>query len=261
LAGGAKNFRLGTRAARWLSLFVIGAFLNAAGILLGGLLGLAWPQPLSLRAQVFVRSGLGAFTVFFGLRLVWENVNGTVFPCLKQLLIAALALVLGSWLGKLCALQKLSNRLGHHAADRLAAAQKNPPGQPTDGFMTGTILFCAAPLGLVGAVTDGLADFYYLLAMKAVMDALATVSFTQIFRWPAALAAFPVYLFLSVLTLVVHFGALPWLAAHALTSAVNATAGLLVCTMSLVIFEVRRVELANYLPALAVAPALTLFTH
>jgi len=235
---------------------VIGAFLNALGILLGAWFGLAWPQPLSLRAQVFIRSALGAFTVFFGLRLVWENLNGTVVPCLKQLLVAGLALVLGNWIGKLLALQKISNRLGRHAASRLAAAQKHPPGPPADGLMTGTILFCAAPLGLVGAVTDGLANFYYLLAVKAVMDALASVSFAQVFRWPAAMAAFPVYFFLNGLTLAVHFGALPWLASHALTEAVNTTAGLLVCTMALVIFEVRRVELANYLPALAVAPLL-----
>jgi hypothetical protein len=261
LAGGAKNFQLGTRAAHWLILRVIGAFLNAAGILLGALFGLARPQPLSLQLQVFFRSGLGAFTFFFGLRLVWENLAGKFWTDVKQILIAALALVLGNALGKLLALQTFSNRLGRHAAKRLAAAQKNPPGQPTDGFMTGTILFCAAPLGLVGAVTDGLADYFYLLAVKAVMDALAMVSFAHVFRWPAALSAFSVYLFLSLLTLSVHFGALPWLAAHALTESVNAAAGLLVCSMALVIFEVRRVELANYLPALAVAPLLTWMLH
>jgi uncharacterized membrane protein YqgA involved in biofilm formation len=236
---------------------VIGAFLNATGILLGALFGLARAEPLSLRVQVFIRSGLGAFTFFFGLRLVWENVNGTFYLCLKQLLIAMLALVLGNLAGKILTLQKLSNRVGRHAAGLLAAAQKNPPGQPTDGFLTGTILFCAAPLGLVGAVTDGLSDYFYLLAVKAVMDALAMVSFVHVFRWPAALAAFSVYLFLSVLTLAVHFGALPWLAVHALTGSVHAAAGLLVCSMALVIFEVRRVELANYLPALALAPLLT----
>ena len=211
--------------------------------------------------QVFIRSGLGAFTTFFGLRLIWDNINGTVLPCLKQTLIAALAILLGNWLGRLLALQKISNRLGRHAAHRLAAAQKNPPGPPADGFISCTILFCAAPLGLVGAVTDGLADFYYLLAVKAVMDALAMVSFAKIFRWPAAMAAFSVYLFLNGLTLGIHYGALPWLAAHGLTAAVNATAGIQVCAMALVIFEVRRVELANYLPALALAPLLTWVTH
>ena len=44
-----------------------GAFLNALGILIGGLWGLALRKPLSPRAQNFFRSALGAFSVFVGL--------------------------------------------------------------------------------------------------------------------------------------------------------------------------------------------------
>lgn len=240
---------------------MIGAFLNATGILLGALFGLMWTKPLSLRTQVFFRSGLGAFTALFGLRLIWENINGTVLPCLKQVLIVVLAVLLGYWLGKLLGLQKISNRIGRYAGHRFAVVQINPPGQPADGFLTASILFCAAPLGLIGAVTDGLSDYYFLLAIKAVMDALAMVSFMHVFRWPAALSAFSVYLFLNSLTLAVHYGVLPSLPSPALVTSINATAGILVCATALVVFEVRRVELANYLPALALAPLLTWFSR
>ena len=60
-----------------------GAFLNALGILLGALFGLAQRAPLSLRTQDYFRRALGAFTVFFGLRLVWLGVNGTFGSCAK----------------------------------------------------------------------------------------------------------------------------------------------------------------------------------
>jgi uncharacterized membrane protein YqgA involved in biofilm formation len=43
---------------------------------------------------------------------------------------------------------------------------------------------------------------------------------------------------------------------HALTNSVNVAVGLIACIVTVVIFEVRKVELANYLPALAVAPLL-----
>ena len=68
-----------------------------------------------------------------------------------------------------------------------------PPQRASDGFLACTVLFCAAPLGLLGAVTDGLAGDFYLLAVKAVMDGLAMTGFMKIFGWPAALSAFPVY--------------------------------------------------------------------
>ena len=236
---------------------MIGAFLNALGILFGALLGLAGRGNFSARTQNQLRSALGAFTAFCGLQLLWLNVSGGFVACLKQLFLAGLAVVLGSLLGKLLGLQKISNWLGRRAAALLATAEKNPPGKPVAGLVATTILFCAAPLGLLGSVSDGLADYFFPFAVKAVMDGLATSSFVKMFRWPVALAAVPVFFFFNGLTLAVHHCAQPWLAANHLLPAVNAAAGLVICAAALVVLEVRRVELANYLPALFIAPLLT----
>ena len=234
-----------------------GAFLNALGILLGALFGLAQRAPLSLRIQDYFRRALGAFTVFFGLRLVWLGVNGTFGSCAKQIFVALLAVTLGNWLGRLLRLQKISNRLGRYAGDLIAATQSKAPRRVGDGFTACTVLFCAAPLSLLGAVTDGLSGDYYLLAVKAVMDGLAMSGFIKVFGWPAALSAFPVYAVLGALTLASQAVAQPFLAAHGLLDSVNVAAGFVSCAVALVILEVRRVELANFLPALVIAPGLT----
>ena len=236
---------------------MIGAFLNALGILAGALLGLTRRAPLAAGTQNFFKTALAALTALCGLHLLWLNVGGGATHVLKQLFIAFLAVILGSLLGKLAGLQKLSNRLGRHAAKLLAGAEKGTAKRPLDGFKAASILFCAAPLGLIGAVTDGLQNYFFPLALKAVMDGLATMSFVKIFRWPAALAAIPVMIFLNGISLAVHAGVLPLLTTPALLQSVNAAAGLVMCAMTLVILEMRRVELANYLPALAVAPLLT----
>ena len=110
-------------------------------------------------------------------------------------------------------------------------------------------------------MTDGLLGDFYLLAVKAVMDALATVSFMKMFGWPAALAAFPVYAVLGAITLACRFYAEPLLGAHGLTDIVGVTGGFIACVVALVILEVRKVELANYLPGLAVAPLLAWLLH
>jgi uncharacterized protein len=234
----------------------IGAFLNAIGILIGAIFGLALRQPLSARAQDFFRRALGAAIIFFGLQLVWLNVNGTFLSCLKQIFLVLLALVLGNLLGKLLSLQKISNHFGRFAGNLIADAQKNPPATSADGFNACAILFCAAPLGILGAVTDGLSGYFYLLVVKAVMDGLAMTSFVKMFSWVSALSAFPVFIFLGATTFAVQFYAKPFLDSHNLIYSVNAAAGFLACAVALVIFEVRKVELANYLPALAVAPLL-----
>ncbi len=235
---------------------MIGPFLNALGILLGALCGLALRRPLALRTQEFFKSALGACTVFYGLGLIYRSVEWTFALATKQIALGLFAVVAGYWLGRLLHLQTLSNRIGHHAALLLAAAQKQPPGPPAAGLVAATLLFCAAPLGILGAVVDGLDHYYYLLLVKAVMDGLAMMSFVKIFHWPAALSAAPVYFFFNGLALAVQVGALPWLAGHKLIGPIGLAAGLVTCVVALVVLQVRRVELANYLPALVVAPAL-----
>jgi uncharacterized membrane protein YqgA involved in biofilm formation len=61
--------------------------------------------------------------------------------------------------------------------------------------------------------------------------------------------------FLFALTLI---GAAiePWLNSHGVIGVVHASAGLIITYVALVIFEVKKVEIGNYLPALVVAPAL-----
>ena len=234
----------------------IGAFLNALGILLGGLLGLVRREPLSAATQIFCKNALGAATVFFALRLVWVSIQGTLPSCLKQLLLAALAVVLGNVLGKLLGLQLVSNHLGRYATRLLSASDPPSPRQIAHGFNACTILFWAAPLGMLGAVADGLSGYYWLLAAKGVMDGLAMTSFVKMFRWPVALTAIPVFAFFGVLTLACQLYARPFLELHQLLDPVNAATGLSACAVALVIFEVRKVELANFLPSLVVAPLL-----
>lgn len=238
----------------------IGAFLNAIGILFGAILGLAQREPFSLRTQLFFRNGIGAFTFFFGARLIYLSVGGTFLSCLKQIFIALLAVVFGFWVGKLFRLQKASNYLGRLAGNAIVAAQKHPPRNSADGFNACAILFCAAPLGLIGAVTDGLSNYFYLLAVKAVMDALAMTGFVRVFRLSAAFSAIPVFVFFSAVALAIQLYVMPFLDARSLNS-VNAAAGVIACIITIVIFEIRKVELTNYLPALVLAPLLTKAFH
>lgn len=234
----------------------IGAFINALGILLGSIIGLAATSTLSLRTQLLCRNAIGAFNFFFGLRLLYLSIGGRFLHCIKELFITMFALVLGFWIGKFLRFQKASNYLGRIAGKVILASQKQPPKNLADGFNACAILFCAAPLGLVGAITEGLSGYFYLLVVKAFMDALAMIGFIKVFRWPSALSAIAVFFFYSVISMAVELYAKPHLTQPELDSA-TAAAGLIACIITIVIFEVRKVELANYLPALAVAPLLT----
>jgi len=257
------NFALLSPGTTWFSLRVTGAILNALAVIIGGLFGLLRPAPLSGSTQALFKMSLGVFTLFFGLRLTWLSVNGTFGLVLKQLAIAFGAIILGSLLGKLLRLQKMSNRLGQYARRLIETTRADDPHRFSNGMNACAVLFCAAPLGFLGAVQDALPPeaggmgYFYPLAVKAVMDGLAMAGFVKLFGGGAMVSALPVFVFLGTITMACHVYLEPFLRGHGLLDSVNAVGGLVVCTVGVVIFEIRRVELADYLPSLAVAPLLT----
>jgi uncharacterized membrane protein YqgA involved in biofilm formation len=239
---------------------VIGTFLNVAGILAGGLIGLTWKKPLSPANQSFFKVALGAFTVFYGLRLTVIHLHLPFVQLLKQLAIVVVSLMLGRLTGRLLRLQKNSNRLGQFARDRMARATPESPTRFNDGFAVCALLFCAAPLGILGAVHDGLGNYYFPLAVKAVMDGLAAMSFVAMFGWGVLFSAVPVLVFQGTISLLCLRFILPSLAENQL-DAISATGGLLIFCVGMLIFEIKKIEVTDYLPSLVFAPLLAYFLH
>lgn len=234
-----------------------GTALNVIGILMGGVVGLARRKPLSPATESFCRVAMGVFTVFYGLRLTCLSLDWSFPRILKQLLVAVLAMMLGKVTGRLLGLQRMSNRLGQTAREHIVAATPEDPQRLSNGFKTCAALLCAAPLGILGSIQDGVSGYFYPLGVKAVMDGLATMGFVKVFGWGVLIAALPVLAVQGTITLVCAEYLKPFLEAHGLVDSVNAVGGLLVFCVALVILGLKKIELANYLPSLAFAPLLT----
>jgi len=230
---------------------VTGTIINAIGIILGGLLALTLGRQPSGTTQLAVKGLIGMMMVFVGLRLTWLSLGGGVLNIGKQLLILVLALTLGRLTGRLLRLQKSANKLGQYAKERVSAAGAGTSW--SEGFSTGAILYCATPLAIVGSLLDGLGDQWHPLAVKAVIDGLATMAFVTIFGWSIVLSVIPVIAWQGTIALLARL-ALPRLDNPILLEAINATGGLLVFCVALVILELKKIELADYLPSLVFAP-------
>jgi hypothetical protein len=235
---------------------MIGTILNAAGILAGGIVGLTVSKQLSPPRQQVLKVLLGVLVVFVGLKTTWTSLGGSFGTVMKQLAIVVLSLMLGRLTGKLLRLQKFSNRLGEYAKKKIAGAGGADSRRFSEGFVTCTLLFCVGPMALLGALQDGLEGQWQTLGIKAIMDGLATMAFVSTFGWGAILAVVPVVAYQGTITLGARALA-PYLQQQALVDSVNATGGLLIFSIALVILEIKKIELADYLPSLAFAPLLT----
>ena len=235
---------------------MIGTILNAAGILIGGILGLTLRRQLTAATQVGLKGALGVLVIFVGLKTTWTSLGGGLWPVTKQLIIVILALTLGRLTGRLLRLQKSLNSLGQYARDRFARAGAEKPQRWSEGFITCTILFCVGPMAILGSVQDGLDGKWQTLGAKALMDGLATMAFVGTFGWGAILAVVPVVAYQGTISLAAKSLA-PFFQDPSnapLLAALDATGGLLVFCIALIILELKKIELADYLPSLAWAP-------
>ncbi len=230
-----------------------GTILNALGIVLGAIWGLTRSRQFSASTQQAWRGLIGIMTVYVGLRVTLLSLSGSVSQNLKQLAILVLALTLGKMAGRALRIQKTLNRLGQSASRAFSAARPDHPNRFQDGFLVCSVVFCASPLGTVGAVLAGLTNSWEPLAVKAAMDGLAAMGFACVFGWGVVLSALPVLVFQGIITLAAQRW-VPFLTEHHALDSVTGTAGLLVFCVALIVLELKKLEVADYLPSLAMAP-------
>ncbi len=202
-----------------------------------------------------LKVGLGVFTIWFGLRLTWRSFNGSIRQVLGQLGVVLLAMSLGKLAGKLLRLQKSSNALGRYTSRKMSR-----PGDKRsfdDGLVIGTVLFCAAPLAVLASVQEGLNGFSEVFIVKSIIDCAATMVFCGTFGWGVSASALPVLAYegalirgVRLLEPALHKNAKP------LLDSINATDGLLIFCVGLIILQLKKIEIADYLPSLALAPLL-----
>lgn len=236
---------------------MIGTLINTVAVLVGSGVGLAFSQTLRPHIEVRLRRLLGALVIYAGFSTTVKSLGKTgVASVPKELGIVFLALILGNAIGMALRLQAGMNRVGQYAKQLLAKPEDDSGNRFSEGFVTATLLFCVGPMAIVGAIEDGVSGNYKILALKAVMDGLAAVAFAKTFGPGVLFSAIPVLAYQGTITLLAR-SFQPFLENHPdLLNSINAAGGLLVVCISVVILEIRKVPLANYLPTLVVAPLL-----
>jgi uncharacterized protein len=235
---------------------MIGTIINVCAIAAGGIIGLVAAKGISPKVEYRLKLILGIVTVYVGMKTTWSAINGPFGSVVKQIVIVMAALVIGNIIGKVLRLQKGINRLGEYAKNVFNKHDPEKAKRFGEGFVTCTILFCVGPMAIMGALEDGLSGKVQTLAIKSVMDGLATMAFVKTFGIGPIFAAIPVLAYQGTITLGAE-ALKPLLVDHMLLDSISATGGLLILCISVVILDIQKVPLADYLPSLVVAPVLT----
>ena len=225
-----------------------GTALNFATVLLGGLLGTFLGDRLPPRLRENVVAGVGLFVLAMGLKFAIDTAS---------LLYLLGAILIGGAIGSVAGIERRLNDLGAAVQRRFA-----PPGSTStiaEGFVTASIVFCVGPLTFLGAIRNGLTGDASLLAIKSVLDGFSAIAFAATLGWGVLL---------SLVVIVVYQGGLAagasvfsGLLSDAQLREMSAVGGLLIVGVGLKLLKIRDVQVADYLPAIVIAPLLVAAAH
>lgn len=230
-------------------MFLAGTLLNVVAVVVGATIGMLVGARMPARMQSSLTDGLGLFTIALGASLTIGYMLDEAVPFGHQLAVMA-ALLAGIIIGELLRLSDGLDALGAYAQRRLAGDDEQ--SRFSEGFVTSSLVFVVGPLTILGSVLNGIAGDIQLLAVKSLLDGVASIAFA------AALGA---GVYLSAVTILVVQGSIATVAflagaglGEASVGAISAVGGLLLIGVGLRLLDVRQVRVVNFLPALLLAP-------
>lgn len=260
-----------------------GTIVNVFTVLAGSTVGLTLGSRLPARYLRIILDVLGLMTVVLGVDAGVNGFNaaarqyqpageaGNGFgPRLAMVMVVSL--VLGAVIGTALKLHERIEALGAALHRRLPGRDSasestagavgdmadadalSPGARFAQGFLASSVLFCVGPLTLLGCLNNGARHDPGLLYIKACLDACSSM---------ALAASLGSGVLASILTIVVIQGGLSlaaWKMGGSLgglsLDMMNVVGGVVLLATALMLLEIRKIPVANLLPAIFLPPAL-----
>jgi uncharacterized protein len=239
-----------------------GTIINVVAILIGSAIGLVIGHRLNARMQESIMTGMGLTTFVIGVSNAQRSGN---------IVIPLLSLVIGIIIGELLGIDDAFKRFagwlqtkaqGTSTADN-AEGVANERVRFINGFVTASLVFGIGPLAILGPIQNGVnsADVQALI-VKSILDFFGAIAFAASLGIGVAFAALPVGLLqgtfaLAGIALASTFSASGGLSAtNPYIRELVGSGGLLLMGLALILLGIKQPRIANYLPALLIAPLL-----
>ena len=218
-----------------------GTLVNAAGILLGSLAGVALHKRLPKGIIATSIQGIGLMVFLLGISMA---LAGT------QYVLIIFSLVAGSAIGELVGIERRLDSFAESFSKRAHLGHE----KLSAGFITASLIFCTGSMAILGSVEDGIGQAPNILYAKAALDAIISVALASSMGIGVAFSAIPVFLYQGGLTLLAANS--QGILAGTTLSQLSGAGGILLMGIGINLLEIKKINVANMLPALFVVLAL-----
>jgi uncharacterized membrane protein YqgA involved in biofilm formation len=238
---------------------MIGTLINVVTVLLGTLLGVLLGNRLPERIRETVLNGLGLSTIGYAiLSLIDAMSKQENVPA--KFIVVLLSTLIGSVVGELTGLDPLLTRFGGWLERRFArSADAEGTARFVRGYIVASLVFCVGPMTILGSIRDGLTGDFSLLAIKSTLDGFAALAFA---------ASLGIGVGFSIITILIFQGGIALAAGAAqnmfsapMLAVLSAVGALLIIGIGLTLLDLKKIRMANFLPALLIGPLIVAVLH
>jgi uncharacterized membrane protein YqgA involved in biofilm formation len=236
-----------------------GTLVNVIAILVGSSLGIAAGARLTKKSQSLITDVLGLITALgaaSALSPLWSPIFESSLPKGSTLLVILAAMLLGGLLGSALSLETRLDSFGENLRKRFRASQESPF---VEGFVSASLLFVIGPLAILGSVSDGMSQGIDQLVLKSSLDFFAAMAFASTLGWGVAASAIPVAIYQGAWTILGL--AIGSVLLQYQIDAMTICGGLMLVGIALRLLDIKKIAVANLLPALVLAPLLATLVH
>ena len=215
-------------------MMLTGVLINAAAVAAGGVLGTLGGRLMPEKMKQTVLAATGLVSIGIGI-------SGAIGS--SNQLIPILSLVIGSVIGELLHIEDGVTRAGDWLQKRFGKS-----GSITEGFVTGSLVFAAGAMAVMGALESGLKNDHTILMTKSVIDMAGSVAFAGSLGIGVAFSALSVLVLEGTVTLLASL--LTGVLTDAVITEISVTGSLIIIGVGLNVLGLTKLRIMNMTPAL-----------
>ena len=231
-------------------MFGLGTIINTLGIILGGIAGLLFGKLLKERHQESLGIACGISVLFIGIAGAMQGmltINDGIISSGQAMLIT-LCLTIGALIGEIINIEEWFEKFGEWIKKKTGNAKDTGF---VNAFVTASLTVCIGAMAIVGAVQDGIAGDWSILATKSVLDFIIVMVMTCAMGKGCIFSAVPVFAFEGAITLLASL--LRPLITDRAMDYLSLVGSILIFCVGLNLTWGKKVKVANMLPAMALA--------
>lgn len=228
----------------------LGTIINTAAVIAGGFFGMAFGKLLKESHQESLQMTCGISAMFIGIAGAMEGmltVNNGVISSGRAMLVT-LCLTLGTLIGEIIDIEHLFEKFGEWLKLKTGNARDS---KFVNAFLTSTFTVCIGAMTVVGAIQDGIAGDWSILATKAILDFIIIIVMTGSLGKGCIFSAIPVFVSEGAITMLAS--SLKPIMTDLALDYLSLVGSVLIFCVGLNLVWGKKIKVANMLPAIVLA--------